>query len=198
MTNLAAATRPVCWPRATRPAHRPGNRYDPRHLDAPSFSPPQIQPIGACAISSGRLANFLEFPSAAFHYSVIGSLEVAKRPATKTFNSVQAASSSDKAVPLQIQKELIDGRSTRTTQFRFRTGDRKINAKGCETGGRDNGQSDVHQSDVQQSLLMRLVKNIHATLPSYATIAPILHAQHVTPVQSGITHNTGAADATGR
>ena len=46
---------------------------------------------------------------------------------------------------------------------------------------------------------MRLAKNIPAKLPSYATIAPILHAQmHVTPAQRGITLNTGAADADGR
>jgi hypothetical protein len=88
---------------------------------------------------------------------------------------------------------MIDGPSTRLRHFRFRTGDRKINANGFETGGRDSGQLHVHAG-----LLMRLVKNIHATLPSYATTVPILNAQHGMPAQSGITLNTGAADAAGR
>jgi hypothetical protein len=193
MTKLAAAIRPSCWPRITRPAGRLGNGRAPRELDAPSVcAPPFFKPRDH-AISACRLANSLEFPSTAFHYSVIGPSQVAGRPATKTFNSVQAASSLDKAVPLQMHKEMIDGPPPRTTQFRFRTGDRKINAKGFETGSREHGQSHAHQG-----LLMRLVKNIHATLPSYATIAPILHAQHVTPAQRGITLNIGAADATGR
>jgi hypothetical protein len=47
--------------------------------------------------------------------------------------------------------------------------------------------------------MMRLGENIPATLPSYATIAPILHAEtHVTPTQRGTTLNEGAADADGR
>jgi hypothetical protein len=47
--------------------------------------------------------------------------------------------------------------------------------------------------------LMRLGENIPATLPTYATIAPILHARtHVTPTQRGTTPSKGAADADGR
>jgi hypothetical protein len=51
----------------------------------------------------------------------------------------------------------------------------------------------------REGSLMRFAKNIPATLPSCATIAPILHAaMHVMPERRGITFNIGAADAAGR
>src|SRR5208283_4729397 len=93
-----------------------------------------------------------------------------------------------------VHREMMDGASTRTRQFRFRTGDRKIDGNAGELGCSDDGGRLVREGP-----MMRLGKNIPATLPSYATIAPILHAQlHVTPAHRGITLNEGAADANGR
>jgi len=179
---------PGCWPIATKHASRRGHFRASDKLEATPLSSRRVR-----AIPGLRHANFLEFPPTAFHYSVIGSKGAVRRAAKRTFNSVRALSNSVKAVPLRMHKEMIDGHSTKPRQFRFRTGDRKINANGFESGRRNNARNHV-----PAGLLMRLAENIHATLPSYATIAPILHVQHVTPAQRGITFSTGAADATGR
>jgi hypothetical protein len=188
MNPAAAIPSPGCWFRATKHARRRGNSSGLCELEAASCLPP-----GTRAIPHTQHANFLEFPGSGFHYSVIGPGVATTRTANGIFNSVRALSSSVKAVPLRMHKEMIDGPSIKPRQFRFRTGNRKIDANGFASGGRDIGQYHVHPG-----LLMRLAKNIPATLPSYATIAPILHAQHVTPAQRGITFRIGAADATGR
>ncbi len=189
MTNLAAAAlAPGCWPRATKHACRRANFHVARKLEATPFRPSRAR-----AIPCSRYANFLEFPTSGFHYSVIGPWEAARQAANRTFNLARAHSNSAQAVPLRMHKEMIDDLSIKPCQFRLRTGDRTINANGFANGGPDFGQSHV-----DAVLLMRLAENIHAKPPSYATIAPISHIQHVTPAQRGITLSTGAADASGR
>jgi hypothetical protein len=62
-----------------------------------------------------------------------------------------------------------------------------------------NGRSMTAAGLEAKVSMMRLGENIPATLPTYATIAPILHAEtHVTLTQRGTTLNEGAADADGR
>jgi hypothetical protein len=93
-----------------------------------------------------------------------------------------------------MHKEMIDGVPPQTRQFRFRTGDRKIDAKDFESSQLDTGKRLV-----REGYLMRHGKNIPATRPFYATIAPILHKQlHGTLTQRDTTLNIGAADADGR
>jgi hypothetical protein len=100
MTNLAAAARHGCLPRATKPARQRGISGGSCELEASSFSERQARSIPA-----GRLAISLEFHPARFHYSVIGLRGTAGRAADKTFNSVRTASSSLNAVSLRMHKE---------------------------------------------------------------------------------------------
>jgi hypothetical protein len=76
----------------------------------------------------------------------------------------------------------------------FRTGIRKIYAD--DRGFADHGHVDITVANIR---MMRIGENIHATPPSYATVAPILHEWVRANLNDrGTTSNTGAADADGR
>jgi hypothetical protein len=87
-----------------------------------------------------------------------------------------------------------DGFSPTLHRLRFRTGTRKIYAK--DRAFADTMQVHITVADVKMT---RTDKNIHATYPQSATVAPILSRWiRVLPTHRGTTHNQGAADADGR
>ena len=191
MTHLADTTPPPCRrPLGANPVRSSGGC----HLLTPARRPIS-GPRHAGLVSRSCGANFLEFIRAGFHYSVIvrdgASRAGAERLRPRSCCSQDFAT----AAPCAVHREMMDGASNRSRQFRLRTGDRRIDAQRVRklvfTGG--------HKRPDRESSVMRFAKNIPATLPSCATIAPILHAAtHVTPEHRGITLNTGAADADGR
>jgi hypothetical protein len=79
-------------------------------------------------------------------------------------------------------------------RLRLRTGGRKINADDCALAY--PVQVYISVADIR---MIRIGENIHATYPSYATVAPILHRSgRKTPVDRSTTLNNGATDADGR
>jgi hypothetical protein len=146
-------------------------------------------------VSRSPDANFLEFIRAGFHYSVIARDGASRLAAGLCFGGPAALKTSRRRLRVRLHREMMDRASTRSRQFRFRTGDRKTE---CPRVQKMPSPDDAERSD-REGYLMRFAKNIPAKLPSCATIAPILHAEmHVTPERRGINLNIGAADADGR
>jgi hypothetical protein len=81
-------------------------------------------------------ANFLEFISAAFHYSVISRVDVARLEAGFSSIARRLFPRSGEWLHVLLHKEMMDDAPTSTCQFRFRTGDRKIDANGFESVAR--------------------------------------------------------------
>jgi hypothetical protein len=73
--------------------------------------------------------NFLEFDRAGFHYSVIVRDGASGLAAGVCFRGPAALKISRQRLRVRLHKEMMDGASTQSRQFRFRTGDRKTDAK---------------------------------------------------------------------
>jgi hypothetical protein len=73
--------------------------------------------------------NFLEFIRAGFHYSVIVRDGASRLSAGVGFRGPAALKTSRQRLRVRLHREMMDGASTRSRQFRFRTGDRKTDAK---------------------------------------------------------------------
>ena len=191
MMHLAANTPgPRSWPCGTNRSDRLASASCLRRRAARFPAPRQAR-----SVSRKQSTNFLEFIDAGFHYSVFARDNAAGAAAGLSLKWRSAARTIGGGEPgPACTGKIMDGASTRTRRFRFRSGDRKIDANASELGCSDDGGGCIRDARA-----MRLGKNINAKLPSYATIAPILHAKlQVTPTQRGITLNTGAADADGR
>lgn len=117
-------------------------------------------------------ANFLEFIRAGFHYSVIVRDGASRVAAGVCFHGPVARKTSRQLLRVRLHREMMRGASTQSRQFRFRTGDRRIDAG----ESKNRLPRDDDERPDREGSLMRLAKNIPAKLPSYATIAPILHA----------------------
>lgn len=83
-------------------------------------------------VSRSLDANFLEFIRAGFHYSVIVRDGVSRVAAGSNFRGPAALKISRQRLPVRLHMEMIDGASTESRQFRFRTGDGKTDAKESE------------------------------------------------------------------
>jgi hypothetical protein len=77
-------------------------------------------------------ANFLEFIRAGFHYSVIVRDGASRLAAGVCFRGPVALKISRQRLRVRLHKEMMDGASTRSRQFRFRTGDNRIDADESE------------------------------------------------------------------
>nr|WP_294506478.1 hypothetical protein [uncultured Rhodopila sp.] len=83
-------------------------------------------------VSRSLDANFLEFIRAGFHYSVIVRDGASTVAAGVCFRGPAAVKISGQPLPVWLHMEMMGGASTQTRQFRFRTGDRRADAKESE------------------------------------------------------------------
>nr|WP_294544160.1 hypothetical protein [uncultured Rhodopila sp.] len=74
-------------------------------------------------------ANFLEFIRAGFHYSVIVRDGASRAAAGVCLSGPVALKISRRRLRVRLHREMIDGASTRSRQFRLRTGDRRTDAE---------------------------------------------------------------------
>lgn len=87
----------------------------------------------ALLVSRSRDANFLEFIRAGFHYSVIVRDGASRMAAGLCSRGPVALKTSRQALRVPMHREMMGGASTRSGQFRLRTGDRKTDADESET-----------------------------------------------------------------
>jgi hypothetical protein len=125
MMHLADTTPPPCRRRlGDNPGGRPEAATCSRRRDA-QYPATRL----ARLVFRSCDANFLEFIRAGFHYSVIVRDDASRVAAGVCLRGPVALKISRRRLRVRLHKEKIGGASTRSRQFRLRTGDRRTDAE---------------------------------------------------------------------
>jgi hypothetical protein len=177
---------------------------------------PRRHPLRPGSVFCSRIPNFVEMPSASFHYSVNGqdatvspaARYVCRRPlhdgvpAPNSLRSNFEVAATDPSAelcdpvlapggcyPAPTHQEVMNEPSTHSGRSRLRTGGRKNDAPDC-----DFARGIRIHITVTNVRIMRIDKKILATHFPCPTVAPILHnSERASSANHGTTLNNGAA-----